>query len=73
MIALEARQRALDKQKNRWSKISLEVREAIQEQVKIGQLHCIVSIKLDNMEIYNLRALGYNVKDIVEDVIEISW
>ena len=73
MTAIEARQKALNIQKNRWSKLSLEVRTAIQEAVEIGQLHCIIDCKLDNMELCNLRALGYNVRNIIEDTFEISW
>ena len=72
MTALEARQNALEKQKNRWSKVSLEVRESIQHSISCGQLSCIV-YNLDNMEIYNLRALGYKIRNIVEDNFEISW
>ena len=72
MTATEARQNALEKQKNRWSKLSLEVREAIQHSINCGQLSCIVD-NLDNREIYHLRALGYSVRDIVEDTFEISW
>jgi hypothetical protein len=76
MTAQESRDKALKTQRNRWSKLSLEIRTAIQESVECGQLQCIINNKLDNMEIYNLRALGYNVKsvaDIIDDVFEISW
>lgn len=72
MTAIEARQKALEKQKNRWDKVSLEVREAIQHSINCGQLSCIVD-NLDNSELYHLRALGYNVRDIVEDTFEIRW
>jgi hypothetical protein len=76
MTAQESRDKALKTQRNRWSKLSLEIRTAIQESVECGQLHCIINTKLDNMEIHNLKALGYNVKNvtnIIDDVFEISW
>lgn len=73
MNALEARTKALDIQKNRWSKLPLEVRTAIQEATSCGQLHCVVDAKIVDMDLFNLRALGYNVRDIVEDTFEISW
>ena len=50
MTATEARQKALNKQKNRWSKLPLEVRTSIRESVKCGQLHCIVNTRLNNIE-----------------------
>ena len=76
MTALEARQKALDKQKNRWSKLPLEVKTSIQESVECGQLHCIVNTKLNNIELCNLRALGYNVRTavkIMDEIYEICW
>ena len=73
MTAQEARNKALDIQKDKWSKLSLEVRNNIRHFTECGQLHCIINNELDNMEIYNLKALGYNVRDIVEDTFEISW
>lgn len=72
MTALEARQMALDKQKNRWAKLSPNVRGAIQDAIAIGELHCIATLSED-MDVLLLRKLGYNVRDIVDDVIEISW
>jgi hypothetical protein len=76
MTAQESRDKALKTQRNRWSKLSLEIRTAIQESVECGQLHCIINTKLDTTEIRNLRALGYNVRnaiDLIDEVFEISW
>lgn len=72
MTAIEARQIALDKQKNRWAKLSPNVRGAIQDATAIGELHCIVTL-IEEMDIFTLRKLGYNVRDVLEDVVEISW
>lgn len=72
MTALEARQMALDKQKNRWARVSPNVRGAIQDATAIGELHCIAA-SFEDMDVLLLRKLGYTVRDIVEDTIEISW
>lgn len=72
MTAIEARQKALDKQKNRWAKLSPDVRSAIQDAAAIGELHCIAT-RTEEADVFTLRKLGYNVRDLVNDVIEISW
>lgn len=38
MTAQESRDKALKTQRNRWSKLSLEIRTAIQESIECGQL-----------------------------------
>ena len=72
MTAIEARQIALDKQKYRWAKLSPDVRSAIQDATAIGELHCIAA-SFEDMDVLLLRKLGYTVRDIIEDTIEISW
>lgn len=73
MTALEARQKAIEKQKDRWCKISLEVRDAIQTAVSSGQTRCVTSINGSYREVCDLRALGFLVKDIIDNEVEISW
>ena len=72
MNALEARAQSLEKQNARWMKVPLKVRNEIEEAVNRGSMSCLVS-DLYDVEIFCLRMLGYNVRDIVEDTFEISW
>lgn len=72
MNALEARAQALETQKGRWLKLSLDTRKAIENAVSNGTMSCFVK-DLYEVEIHCLRMLGYSVRDIVEDTIEISW
>lgn len=72
MNALEARAQALERQKARWMKVPLNVRRTIEEAVNSGSMSCFVN-DLYDVEIFCLRMLGYNVRDIVEDTFEISW
>ena len=72
MTALEARAASLESQHARWMKLSSEARNAIEDATSRGELHCFVSALYD-MEVLYLRKLGYTVRDIVEDTIEISW
>jgi hypothetical protein len=72
MNALEARAQTLETQKGRWLKLSLDTRKAIENAVSNGTMSCFVK-DLYDVEIHCLRMLGYNVRDIVEDTIEISW
>lgn len=72
MNALEARAQALETQKGRWLKLSLDTRKAIENAVSSGTMSCFVK-GLYEVEIHCLRMLGYNVKGIIEDTFEISW
>lgn len=72
MNALEARAQALETQKDRWLKLSLDTRKAIENAVCSGTMSCFVK-DLYEVEIHCLRILGYKVRDIVGDTFEISW
>ena len=72
MNALEARAQALETQNGRWLKLSLDTRKEIESAVSSGTMSCFVK-DLYEVEIHCLRKLGYNVRGIVNDVIEISW
>ena len=63
---------ALEAQKGRWLKLSLDTRKAIESEVSSGTMSCFVK-GLCEVEIHCLRMLGYKVRDIIEDTIEISW
>ena len=72
MNALEARAQALERHKAAWLKLSIDTRRAIETAVNVGSMNCYLN-ELSSLEIQCLRMLGYKVRDIVEDTLEISW